>query len=320
MATDVIKKEHTLIAGDGLNLAVRTWEPIEGRTRIGIIQVVHGMAEHCERYDVFALEAVKRGYVVVADDHRGHGKTMSEEIGQGFLGHRNGWANVLTDLHRITMWAKERYAPSRGGQVLPFVMLGHSWGSLLARHYAIQWGNELDALVVMGTAGHPGVAGVAGYALANAQCRIHGADHPSQLLSDLAFGSANSRIDEPRTVFDWLSRKPEEVNAYLRDPWCGFTCTAGFFRDLTAGTLYVNTLKNVRRVPQDLPIHLFSGAMDPVGNYGAGVRAVAAQYRRAGIARINLTLYPGARHELFHETNAQEVIVDVLDWLDEISR
>ena len=267
------------------------------------------MAEHAARYERFATAAVEEGYAVHADDHRGHGLTIAVPEDRGYLADKDGWSEVVGDMATLLTLERRTYPG------VPVVLLGHSWGSFLARDLATRHGEQLAALILMGTGGHPGTAGRAGHALALAECRLKGARHPSASLDQLVFGSFNSSVYPQRTAFDWLSRDEAEVDRYLADPLCGFTCTAGFFRDLSAGTLMISSARRVRRTPQDLPIHLYSGAQDPVGAHGRGVRQVATQYRRAGVREVGMTLYPGARHELLHETNRDRVTEDILAWI-----
>lgn len=308
-----------MTADDGTTVVVHSWLPdgvaplggpeAGGAMPRGVIQVAHGMAEHAGRYERFAAAAVEAGYAVHADDHRGHGLTIAAPADRGFLADKDGWSEVVGDLATLLRLEQRTYPG------VPVVLLGHSWGSFLARDLATRQGADLAALVLTGTGGNPGLAGRAGYALASAECRLKGPRHPSVALDQLVFGSYNRGFHPQRTAFDWLSRDEAEVDRYLADPLCGFTCTAGFFRDLIAGTFLVSSPRRFRRTPQDLPVHLYSGAMDPVGAQGRGVRQVATQYRRAGVREVGMTLYPGARHEVLNETNREQVTVDILAWI-----
>lgn len=308
-----------MTADDGSALAVHSWLP-DGVTALGdpaesgerpraVVQIAHGMAEHAGRYARFAAALVEAGFAVHADDHRGHGES-AEHTGLGYLGDGVGWDAVVNDLHTLLAWEKETYPG------VPVILLGHSWGSFLARDVAIRFGSELDGLIVMGTGGNPGVAGSAGKAIAESICRVKGEQHVSETLNQLSFGSFNKQFAPQRTEFDWLSRDHTEVEHYLADPRCGFTCSASFFREMVAGVTRVNARKNVALVPKNLPILLCSGAKDPVGDRGKGVRQVATQYRRAGITDVAMTLYAGARHEILNEVNRDQVTRDILAWIE----
>jgi alpha-beta hydrolase superfamily lysophospholipase len=217
---------------------------------------------------------------------------------------------VLDDLRAVTDRAREEQ-PGR-----PVFMLGHSMGSFLARAYAAQHGSELAGVVLTGTAGGAGALGKVGIFLAATQARLRGHTHTSGLLNTLTFGQYNSAFKPTRTEFDWLSRDPAEVDKYVNDPDCGFVFSAGAFADVLKGLAEVNTDQLASRLPKDLPVHLASGEMDPVGANGKGVRQVADQLRRAGVQDVTLTLWPEARHEILNETNRDEVEIEIVDWLD----
>ena len=281
----------------------------EARQPRAVIQIVHGMAEHARRYERFARAAVAAGYAVHADDHRGHGATAAAPERQGFLAESEGWDLVVGDLSMLLDRIRETYPG------VPVILMGHSWGSFLARDLATRRGEELAGLIILGTGAGAGALTVPGMALASAESRIRGGDRPSSLLHALAFASYNRPFAPQRTEVDWLSRDEEEVDRYLADPQCGFVCTAGFFRDLLTGMARVGEAEHARAMPRDLPLLLASGDHDPVGAMGAGVRRVATMYRHCGVREVALILYPGARHELLNETNREEVTADLLAWI-----
>jgi alpha-beta hydrolase superfamily lysophospholipase len=295
----------TLVAPDGTPLFVNRWLP-DSQPK-AVVQLAHGMAEHSTRYARFAQRLTAAGYAVYAADHRGHGQT---EGTRGYFGEQEGWQAVIDDLHAVT----ERAGEEQPG--LPVFLVGHSMGSFLARGYAAQFGTELAGLVLTGTAGSAGPLGSAGVLVATTQARLRGHEHASGLMDKLTFGQYNAAFKPTRTDFDWLSRDPAEVDAYIADPDCGFVFTAGGFVDLLKGLAAVNSDRLVSRVPKDLPIHLASGDADPVGNKGKGVHEVADQLRRHGVSDVTVTLWPGARHEILNETNRDEVETEIVDWLD----
>lgn len=274
-----------------------------------VIQVVHGMAEHSARYARFAEQATARGYAVVADDHRGHGLTAQD----GNLGHvadRDGWDLVLEDLSALLDAVRSSWPGA------PVVLMGHSWGSFLVRLMATRRGGDLAGLIVMGTGGDPGLVGGAGAALASVLGRLRGRGRPSKALDRIVFASYNRGLGPVRTVFDWLSRDPAEVDAYIEDPWCGFLCSNSFFRDLARGTSTVARPEVFAATPAGLPVLVMSGGADPVGAHGRGPRQVADAYRRAGVRDVALRILPGARHELLNETNRADVTGQLLDWVE----
>jgi alpha-beta hydrolase superfamily lysophospholipase len=295
----------TLTTPDGTEVFVNRWLP-DGAVK-GIVQIAHGMAEHSSRYARFAERLTAHGYAVYASDHRGHGRTPGT---RGSFAANEGWQTVVDDLRAVADRAREEHPE------LPLFLLGHSMGSFLARGFAAQHGAELAGLVLTGTAGSAGPLGNVGVLLATAQARLRGHEHVSGLMNQLTFGQYNAAFKPTRTEFDWLSRDTAEVDKYVADPDCGFVFTAGGFVDLLKGLAAVNSDRVVSRIPEDLPIYLAAGDMDPVGNKGKGVRAVANQLRRVGVRDVTVTLWPGARHEILNETNRDEVEAEIVDWLD----
>lgn len=298
----------TLATADGTQLHVNRWLP-DGPAK-AVVQIAHGMAEHSDRYARFAQRLTDAGYAVYANDHRGHGVTAREVRDRGYFADRDGFHTAVEDLHLVSSHAREENSG------LPLFLFGHSMGSFLSRGYAIRSGVELDGLVLSGTASDPGLLGRAGQVLATTQGRLRGRRHTSGLMNSLTFGSYNADFKPARTDFDWLSRDESEVDKYVEDEHCGEVFSAGFYADLLGGLRGVNQEANVARVPKDLPIHLIAGSDDPVGNKGQGVQQVADQYSRLGVRDVTTTIWPGARHEVLNETNRDEVMDEVVAWLD----
>lgn len=298
----------TLPAADGTSLHTYLWAPEDAPK--AIVQIAHGMAEHAERYARFAEALNAAGYVVYANDHRGHGHTNPPGSGHGYFADQDGFALVAEDLYAVTEAARAAYPG------VPVFLFGHSMGSFLARAYAARHGAELAGLILCGTAGDAGALGKVGIGVAQAQARLRGRGHNSGLLNTMSFGQYNKDFKPNRTDFDWLSRDPDEVDKYVADPLCGNVFTTGFWIDLLGGLSYIHSTDTTAKVPKDLPIHLIAGSMDPVGAKTKGVEAVAGQYRKAGIKSVTTHYYIGARHELLNETNRDEVTADVIAWLD----
>jgi alpha-beta hydrolase superfamily lysophospholipase len=297
----------TVTASDGVALHTRRWLP-DGPAK-GVVQVAHGMAEHSARYARLAEALTAAGYAVYAHDHRGHGDTAGDD-GHGYFADRDGWATVVEDLRAITRFAQDEHAS------LPVFLVGHSMGSFLSRAYVIENSRDLAGLVLSGTAGDPGPLGRVGVAVATAEARLRGRRHPSAVMGALTFGSYNNAFKPVRTPFDWLSRDAAEVDLYVQDVLCGQTFSSGFWKDLLGGIRAINDRRQVARVRRDLPILLLAGDADPVGDHGKGPRAVREQYASVGVVDVTCTLYPGARHEIFNETNRDEVTADLVRWLD----
>ena len=298
--------ESRIDVSDGVSLAVRTAEP-QGQAR-GIVHVLHGMAEHARRYDRLAGDLAAAGWVVLSHDHRGHGDTTGTPLGH--IADSGGWDRLLVDALSVGSSARAEHPG------LPYVLLGHSMGSLVARSIALDFSEDLDALVLLGTAGDPGVVRRrGGLALARLLTRVQGPRRPSRIMDRLTFGAFNAPF-EGRTRFDWISADPAAVDEYVNDPRCGFVCSNAFFVDLLTGTARVTDRANLTRIRADLPVLFASGDQDPVGGQGAGVSDAAALYRRVGLRDVTTRLYTGARHDLLAGTEYEEVLADLLGWLD----
>lgn len=281
-------------------LYVRVWEP-ENQPK-AVLQIVHGMAEHIERYDRFARYLNQNSILVVGADNASHGKSISKDCIRGYFGAEHGWNSLIQDIQSVHSIIKQSYCD------LPCILFGHSMGSFLARSYAARHGDDLDGFIFCGTAGKNPALPVAKL-LARCEIRKNGASTPSRLLDKLSFGAYNNAFKPNRTPFDWLSRDEAEVDKYVDDPACGFVFTAAGFRDLFDGLGEVSGPQWARRVPKR-PILLIAGDADPVGANGKGVKQVEAWLVQSG-HRVKCILYPGARHELLNETNREQVSDDV---------
>ena len=281
-------------------LYVRVWEP-ENQPK-AVLQIVHGMAEHIERYDRFARYLNQNSILVVGADNASHGKSISKDGIRGYFGAEHGWNSLIQDIQSVHSIIKQSYCD------LPCILFGHSMGSFLARSYAARHGDDLDGFIFCGTAGKNPALPVAKL-LARSEIRKNGASTPSRLLDKLSFGAYNNAFKPNRTPFDWLSRDEAEVDKYVDDPACGFVFTAAGFRDLFDGLGEVSGPQWARRVPKR-PILLIAGDADPVGANGKGVKQVEAWLVQSG-HRVKCILYPGARHELLNETNREQVSDDV---------
>ena len=291
---------------DGSEIFVRKWEHVSNPQ--GIVQIAHGMAEHSARYDRFARFLNEQGFFVIANDHRGHGKTGENAGVMGYLAPQDGFDRVVDDLHFLSMQIQAEHPR------LPLFLFGHSMGSFLVRRYLQRYGPAVSGAILMGSGGDPGPAASLGKLIARWQMR-RDPTKPSPLLDTLSFGAFNKGIKNPRTKFDWLSRDEREVQKYIDDPFCGIVCSSGFFFDLLTGLQLIHDPQEIERMPKDLPLLVLSGATDPVGKYGQGVHAFVNQLKRHGIQNIELKLYPQARHELLNELNKEEVMADIAVWL-----
>lgn len=275
----------------------------------GVVLLVHGMCEHIERYDAFARDLARHGYLVCGHNQVGHGSsTTPDRLGCLPL---DGRDVLVSDVHEL-----RRIACEHVGEKVPLFVFGHSMGSFVTRSYVSRHGGGLAGAILCGTGFIPPAKSRAGRTLARLIARVRGVDYKSPLLQSMAEGSYSSMIEDAQTPSDWLSFDRDNINRFLADDECGFTFSAGGYATLTDLTAEVCTLECAQRVPHQLPLLYIAGAQDPVGDFGEGVTASAELARRAGSDDVTCKIYEGMRHEILKEKSRDVVVDDVLAWLD----
>lgn len=286
----------------------RQWLPGEGSPR-AVVQLIHGVSEYIDRYAPAARFLAEHGFAVVGNDHLGHGRTALGPDEYGFFREKDGWHTVAGDVHRLRVLMGGKFPG------LPYFILGHSMGSFLARTYLIDWPGTVQGAILSGTGQESPALIALGWQIANGVCRSSGPRAHSKLVENLSFGAYNKQFAPTRTRADWICRDTAVVDAYVADPLCSFFPTAGMFRDMMEGLQYISRRSNLKKMNPTTPVLFLSGDRDPVGQNGKGVRKVAEFFRQAGCADLTVHLYPGARHEVMNETNRNEVMDDLLRWL-----
>ncbi len=281
----------TFPSSDGTEIHVYRWSP-PGEPR-AIVQLAHGMGEHAARYRRLAEALTGGGYVVYANDHRGHGRTAGGAEHHGDLG-AAGWQGLVDDIGRLSAHARGEHAG------LPLVVLGHSMGSFALQQYLLDRSADLDGAALSGTSAIDVIA--------------PGIDPDAEV--DL---SAFNAPFEQRTGYEWLSRDEAEVDAYVADEACGFGLNPAAAGGMLDGLTPVSDPARLTAIRSDLPILLVSGDDDPLAGGGALIDLVAQRYRDAGVRDVTVHRYAGARHEVFNETNRDEVTADVVAWLDRVT-
>ena len=282
------------------------WTP-QGEVK-AVLQIVHGIAEFVERYEDFASFLNSKGYLVVAEDHMGHGKSICEKAPQGCFS--GGWAAAVDDTYRLLTDTKAEFPD------IPYVLFGHSMGSFMARTILAKYPDSgISAAVICGTGWQPSAILPAGQALCNLVCKKNGEQNPSEQLQNIVFGSYNKKVEHPRTPYDWLTRDTKIVDAYIAHPLCGFTASAGLLREMMGGISYIQKAEHLDRMKKDLPVLFIAGGDDPVGNYGKGVRRTAEAFKKHGMTNVTVQIYPLCRHEILNEINKKEIYDDVARWL-----
>lgn len=301
--TDTPIENSTLEADDGHRIAVTLYEP--AGDAIGVIQILHGLGEHADRYARFAAAANARGLTVCIHNHRGHGAAAST---YGFFSHENGWERLTSDALLVQNHVCDKYPD------IPLTLLGHSMGSYIAQYFAMHHSARLSALLLSGSTWPSRMQVVVARLLGLVVSWRHGAKGRSPLLDKLFFGDFNRKFAPARTELDWLSRDEQEVDLYINDPLCGGPYTTGLWRDLLKGLHDIGSDNAVTRIPSALPILITGGEMDPVGGDG-GMGKLAMHYAQTGHSRLKVKIYTGGRHEMLNETNRDDVTSDWLDWI-----
>ncbi|MGE4353652.1 MAG: lysophospholipase [Oscillospiraceae bacterium] len=304
-----ICNEFTFLSSNGkIDIHAVFWQPEIGVR--GIVQVSHGVAEYVRRYNHFAHFLCDNGFLVVGIDNLGHGESVEKTEDLGYWGNTGGWEIVVADMRKLYELTRERYPD------VPYFLFGHSMGSFLSRTYIIRYSIGLDGVILSGTGQQARPILVAARAIAALEIRSHGASYKSERLNKIAFGKYNNGIAPARTLSDWISRDTAVVDAYNEDPLCGYIPSAGLFRDMADGILFISNPRNVKRMNKKMPVFFISGDRDPVGENGKSVIRAYRSFLDAGMTDVSMKLYHGARHELLNETNKEEVYGDILNWLE----
>jgi alpha-beta hydrolase superfamily lysophospholipase len=300
----------TMKAGDGVALRAHIWRSPESEAPRAVVQIVHGMAEHAGRYSRLALALNTAGYAVFGQDLRGHGRTAAGPDDLGFFAEEDGWAKCVDDLWQVNRAIARMYPDC------PIILLAHSMGSFLAQDFIAQHGEALAGVVLSGSNGALPPTATLGKGVAWLERQRLGPRGRSTLLDRLGFGSFNRDFAPARTPLDWLSRDAAEVDKYIADPLCGGMSTTQLWIDLLGGLSRIADPGLQARIPKELPIHIIAGDRDPVTRNTKGLIQLIEAYRRVGLSRVTHRFYEGARHELFNETNRDEVTRDLILWLD----
>ena len=298
----MMKQEFYVPSSDGLHrVHGLRWSP-DGEVK-AVLQIVHGMAEHIERYAEFAGFLAENGELVVGHTHLGHGKTADHDDELGWFGEPDGNDLLIGDIDSVRELTERQYPG------VPYFILGHSMGSFLTRQYLCLYGKGLSGAIIMGTADLPGVLLQSAAALCRMIARFKGWHYRSPLIDSFII-----RGYERKMGMAWLSKNAESTRAYAEDPRCGFTFTLNGFYHFFRTVDRANALEAAGQMPKDIPILFTSGGEDPVGSNGKGVKAVCRRYQKRG-ANASIKLYPGYRHEILNELDRQTVFEDILSWM-----
>ena len=284
------------------------WIPQKGEIK-GVLQIVHGMVEHIDRYDDFANYLAEKGFVVVGNDHLGHGASVKQDSDRGYFCKKDGETILVRDVHRLKKLTQKAF-PRK-----PYFILGHSMGSFIARKYIMEYGKGIDGAIIMGTGFKPMYLLKLGVCLTKVFSKIRGERYRSKFINNRAFGSFNRQFSSARGEHDWLTKDKQQVAAYESDERNDFIFTLNGYETLFKILIYIQEEKNFVNVRKDLPVFFVSGAEDPVGDCGEGVKKVYQLFKSVGYSKLDIKLYKDDRHEILNESDKDVVYKDLENWI-----
>jgi alpha-beta hydrolase superfamily lysophospholipase len=272
------------------------------------------LAEHAVRYERTAKSLNAHGYVVYANDLRGHGQTARSQDELGVWTEAQGWDRIVLDLIELLEAEAKEYPD------VPLLLLGHSLGSYLAQRLLYERPKLLAAAVLSAPNGKPSLLAQAGRAIARAERLRLGKRGKSLFLNTLTFGKFNQQFAPAATPFDWLSRDQSEVKLYFNDARCGFLSSTQLWIDFLDGIAELAKPEHKRLIQPDFPLYILAGGNDPVCENGKGAQRLAQEYKAAGLMNVTCKIYHEGRHEMLNEINRQEVVSDLALWLERTVR
>lgn len=298
-------KDKKILSSDQKNTLSGIMYVPEGDIR-GIFHLVHGMTEYMGRYAPLFESLASAGYLCCGFDNLGHGNTAREED-LGFIASKNGWKYMVDDVRLFADSVKAEY-PS-----LPYILMGHSMGSFITRIAVAKYNDLADKYICCGTAGK-NPAAAAGLLLCSIMKAFRGERAVSPFLENMAFGAYNKRF-QGDTKYEWLTKDREIIEKYAADKFCTFHFCVSAMHDLITLIKVCNSKKCFTDTKPDLPILLIAGDMDPVGNYGKGIKQVYHNFKAAGKGNVTMFLYENCRHEIHNDTCKTQMTEDILKFI-----
>lgn len=301
---------------DGLKIAAMFVEPDSAEEIKGVIQLVHGMVEYKERYLPFMDFLADNGYLCAIHDHRGHGKSVKAFDDLGYM-YEGGKQGLIEDTHQMTGLIKKHVKEISGKDNLPYILLGHSMGSLVVRSYVKKYDYEIDKLCVLGCPSPQDGAG-AGLIFIKLLKLICGGKSHNKLIDDLVMNSRfEKKFKDEKLLHSWVNSDREAVLAYNADPYCSFTFTLNGYISLVELTLETYSTKGYKVTKPELPVKFFSGADDPCGISDKDIDKAIGFMKKGGFLCVEKKLYEGMRHEILNEPRRMEVYKDILNYVNQ---
>lgn len=289
------------------NIHAIIWTPESAP--IGIVQLTHGMNEFIDRYDDFATFLTSKGYVVVGQDHLGHGQSIIAPEKRGYFAEQNPDMRILQDMLSLMNQAKEQFPK------LSYTLFGHSMGSFFARSFLMHYSNEVQSAIICGTMYQPNFVVNFGKKMCEKSAKKNGWAYHDERINALMYGNSNKKFEPSTTHHDWLTRDENVIKKYDSDERTQFTFTLNANYAVLCTLRYINDPKHIQQIPKNLPILFISGTDDPVGNFGKSIPKIVSQWQKQGLKNITSILYPEYRHELLNELDNDKVYDDIAEWL-----
>lgn len=319
---EIKEKEYSFLSNNKyVDIHVKMWIPQEKIK--AIVQISHGMAEHIERYDEFARFLASNGVLVVGNDHMGHGDSVNSEEDYGYFAipvigikgakkeRFSSSSLAVKDLLQVTRTVKKHYPG------IPYYLFGHSMGSMFVQRYAMQYGKEIDGIILAGIVYCDSKKVMMGKMLCKLITLIKGERHRSKIFYFLVFGSYLKKIKNRKTRYDWFTSDEESINKYMEDEKCGFIFTMNGFEALISTMGYIQEEHHINKIPKDLKVLIMSGKEDPCGNYGEYINELCNLYNDHSIEDVTIKSYENCRHEILNEKNKESVFEDIYNWIEE---
>lgn len=300
----MIEQSFSMTVSDGTVLEAKL-NQTDRKHVVGLIHIFHGMAEHFHRYNRLVTALNEAGYDVLRHHHQGHGIHIDETT----RGHIDSFKQAATDAYEIYQTLSSKYAH------VPYIVLGHSMGSLIARRYIEQYSEVLDGLILTGTPQYPLWMARPARRLLDLIIIMTGKSTLLPWLNQIVYHSFNKKIKPHRTSNDWLDTNPEHVDRFENDPYTGFLVSNQLIYETLDTMIETSAARALERIDHNIPILLMSGEEDPVSNYGKGVKHLYREYIRAGFNDITVQLYPNKCHEILFDDSDTITWQHLFEWL-----
>jgi len=300
---DMSKYEFKITVADGTMLEAKLNKA--KKETIGVVHLLHGMAEHMDRYDRLVESLNQQGYDVLRHNHRGHGKDIDKHT----RGQIDDLSQVAEDTYEIAQTMCAHYSH------IPYIVIGHSMGSIVARIFTQKYPSAAQGVILSGTMQYPRYLGIPMTIILKVITLFFGKHRRMTWLNRIMYRSFNKNIDHQKTSSDWLSNDVHEVEQFIKDPYTGFLVSNQLIYQTVKHMIQTSRAQNIKKMNPYLPILLISGKDDPLGEYGKGIRKLGKLYKKAGIHHITVHLYKNKRHEVLFEQGFHETWDHMYEWI-----